>query len=204
VASPTTIAACRTVPHRDAPAPPATRTGTGTPNGFEIYCRAYCFRYALMRYESGLQLNSGYVTGTWLRPRDARYRVPRSVDARTRLALGAHRTGAGSYVGLLAHHAPAEKSTSPAEIASFALSKEDLQVPRKLDRITINPAILSGKPCIRGMRLTVRRVLQVVALYPDRAELKKEYPELEDEDVVQALEFAALSLDDEILPLEAA
>ena len=77
-------------------------------------------------------------------------------------------------------------------------------MPPKVDRITINPAILSGQPCIRGMRLTVRRVLQAVALYPDRAEFKKEYPELEDEDVVQALEFAALSLDDEIFPLEAA
>lgn len=72
------------------------------------------------------------------------------------------------------------------------------------DRITINPAILGGQPCIRGMRLTVRRVLKAVALYPDRVELKKEYPELEDEDVVQALEFAALSLDDEIFPLESA
>lgn len=72
------------------------------------------------------------------------------------------------------------------------------------DRITINPAILGGQPCIRGMRLTVRRVLKAVALYPDRVELKKEYPELEDDDVVQALEFAALSLDDEIFPLESA
>lgn len=75
---------------------------------------------------------------------------------------------------------------------------------RNFDRITINPAILGGQPCIRGMRLTVRRVLKAVALYPDRVELKKEYPELEDEDVVQALEFAALSLDDEIFPLESA
>jgi uncharacterized protein (DUF433 family) len=77
-------------------------------------------------------------------------------------------------------------------------------VSRKLDRITINPAILNGQPCIRGMRLTVRRVLKAIALYPDRAELKKEYPELDDEDVVQALEFAARNLDDQIFPLEAA
>jgi len=77
-------------------------------------------------------------------------------------------------------------------------------MPGKLDRITINSAVLGGQPCIRGMRLTVRRVLQAIALYPDRAELKKEYPDLEDDDVVQALEFAARSLDDEIFPLEAA
>lgn len=75
---------------------------------------------------------------------------------------------------------------------------------RKLDRITINPAIMNGQPCIRGMRLTVRRVVEAVALYPDRNELKSEYPELEDEDIAQALEFAARNLDDQVLPLEAA
>lgn len=56
----------------------------------------------------------------------------------------------------------------------------------------------------RGMRLTVRRVVEAVALYPDRNELKSEYPELEDEDIAQALEFAARNLDDQVLPLEAA
>lgn len=74
----------------------------------------------------------------------------------------------------------------------------------KLDRITVNPEIMNGQPCLRDMRLTVRRVVEAVALYPDRAELKAEYPELEDEDIRQALEFAALSLADEVLPLEAA
>lgn len=58
-------------------------------------------------------------------------------------------------------------------------------------RITVNPAIMNGQPCIRGMRLTVRRVLEAVALYADRAELGAEYPELEDQDIVQALEFAS-------------
>ena len=72
------------------------------------------------------------------------------------------------------------------------------------DRITVNPEIVNGQPCIRGMRLTVRRVVEAVALYPDRAELKAEYPELEDEDIRQALEFAALSVADEILPVVAA
>lgn len=49
----------------------------------------------------------------------------------------------------------------------------------------------------------MRRVLQVIALYPDRAELKREYPEVEDDDISQALDFAARNLDDQILPLEA-
>ena len=70
-----------------------------------------------------------------------------------------------------------------------------------LDRITTNPARLNGEPCIRDLRLTVRRVLQAIATYPDRSELKREYPELEDEDIRQALVFAATCLDDKILPL---
>ncbi|MEA2079389.1 MAG: DUF433 domain-containing protein [Pseudomonadota bacterium] len=74
----------------------------------------------------------------------------------------------------------------------------------KFDRITIDPEVMNGQPCIRGMRLTVRRVVDAVALYPDREELKNEYPELEDEDIRQALEFAANNLDDQIISLGAA
>jgi uncharacterized protein (DUF433 family) len=59
---------------------------------------------------------------------------------------------------------------------------------------------MNGEPCIRSLRLTVRRVLAALATYPDRAELKREYPELEDEDIRQALAFAAAYLDDKILP----
>lgn len=70
----------------------------------------------------------------------------------------------------------------------------------KFDRITINPARMNGEPCVRELRLTVRRVLEALAAYPDRADLKREYPELEDEDVRQALAFAAAYLDDKILP----
>jgi len=74
----------------------------------------------------------------------------------------------------------------------------------QFDRITIDPTRMNGQPCIRGMRLTVRRVVEAVALYSDRAELKREYPELEDDDIRQALEFAASSLDDQIITLGAA
>ena len=69
------------------------------------------------------------------------------------------------------------------------------------DRITMNPARMNGQPCIRDMRLTVKRVVALAALYPDRAELRLEYPELQDEDIQQALEFAAASLDDRIIEL---
>ncbi|MAT68991.1 MAG: hypothetical protein CMJ58_05650 [Planctomycetaceae bacterium] len=61
----------------------------------------------------------------------------------------------------------------------------------EFDRIVSDPAVLEGQPCIRGQRLTVRRVLEALALYPNRAELRAEYPELDDEDMRQALAYAA-------------
>ena len=75
---------------------------------------------------------------------------------------------------------------------------------KKLDRITVDPAVMNGQPCIRKLRLTVRRVVEAVALYPDREELQTEYPELEDEDIQQALEFATRNLESHIIPLVAA
>ena len=75
---------------------------------------------------------------------------------------------------------------------------------KKLDRITVNPEIMNGQPCIRGMRLTVRRVLEALTLYPDWDEMQAEYPELEKEDIQQALAFAAINLDNQVIPLEAA
>jgi uncharacterized protein (DUF433 family) len=74
----------------------------------------------------------------------------------------------------------------------------------KFDRISVDPAKMNGQPCIRGLRITVRRVLEALAVYPDRTEFQREYPELEDEDIRQALEFAAASLDDRTLELAAA
>ena len=59
------------------------------------------------------------------------------------------------------------------------------------DRITCNPAILNGQPTIRGMCLSVQRVLKALAAYPNWDDLRREYPELEAEDIRQALTFAA-------------
>jgi len=71
----------------------------------------------------------------------------------------------------------------------------------KLDRITSNPARMNGQPCIRNLRLTVRRVIELLATYPEREDLCREFPELEDEDIQQALIFAANYLDDRIIDL---
>jgi uncharacterized protein (DUF433 family) len=69
-------------------------------------------------------------------------------------------------------------------------------------RITINPKRMNGQPCIRNLRLTVRRVIEAVALYPNREELQREYPELEEDDIREALAYAAANLDDKVLELD--
>jgi uncharacterized protein (DUF433 family) len=46
---------------------------------------------------------------------------------------------------------------------------------RRFDRISVNPAVMNGQPCITGTRLTVRRVVEAVAVYPGRGVLKAEY-----------------------------
>ena len=67
----------------------------------------------------------------------------------------------------------------------------------KLERITSNPNRMKGQPCIRNLRLTVRRVIELLATYSNREELRQEFPELEDEDTQQALVFASSYLDDQ-------
>ena len=59
------------------------------------------------------------------------------------------------------------------------------------DRITLRPDRMNGQPCVRDLRLTVRRVLEALAMYPDRADLFRQYPELEPDDVRQVLAFNA-------------
>lgn len=70
------------------------------------------------------------------------------------------------------------------------------------DRILVDPSRMNGQPCLRGLRLTVRRVLEIAALYPDPAERRREFPELEDEDVSQAVRYAALHLPDQVHTLD--
>jgi uncharacterized protein (DUF433 family) len=65
------------------------------------------------------------------------------------------------------------------------------------DRITVEPGKCGGKPCIRGMRITVRRVLELLASYPDQAAILAEYPFLEPEDLRQVLRYAAAAVDDD-------
>ena len=63
------------------------------------------------------------------------------------------------------------------------------------DRITSASTILNGQPAIRGKRLTVRRVIEALAIWPDWDDPRREYPELEPNDIRQALAFAVRAFD---------
>jgi uncharacterized protein (DUF433 family) len=73
---------------------------------------------------------------------------------------------------------------------------------RGFDRITADPAVLGGKPCIRGMRLSVQRLLEILSETASWNDLREDYPEIEEEDIRQALAFAAAMLGDRIIPFE--
>ena len=68
------------------------------------------------------------------------------------------------------------------------------------DRITAEENKLAGKPCLRGIRIAVVHVLGCLAAYPNRADLFENYPCLEEEDISQALHFAATALENMRMP----
>lgn len=74
----------------------------------------------------------------------------------------------------------------------------------KLSRITIDPAVCTGKPCIRGLRFTVARLLGLLAAGESRDSILKAYPYLEPEDIDEALSYAAFLANEETLLLASA
>ena len=74
---------------------------------------------------------------------------------------------------------------------------------RTLDRITIDPAVMGGKACIRGMRVTVGTVVGLLASGRSPAEILESYPYLEQEDIEQSLAYAAWRLEEREVPLSA-
>ncbi len=70
-----------------------------------------------------------------------------------------------------------------------------------LDRIMFDPKIMGGRACIRGMRITVSLVVNLVANGMTTDEILKEYPDLEAEDIRQALQYASSLANEEIHPL---
>jgi len=64
-------------------------------------------------------------------------------------------------------------------------------MPTHLDRITFDSTVMGGKPCLRGMRVTVGMLVGLIASGHTRDEILVLYPYLEDEDITQALRYAA-------------
>lgn len=68
-----------------------------------------------------------------------------------------------------------------------------------LNRITFNPDQCGGRPCIRGMRIRVKDVLDLLAAKVPEDEILEDYPYLEPEDITACLEFAAMEADHPVL-----
>ena len=62
---------------------------------------------------------------------------------------------------------------------------------QNLDRITRDPEVMGGKPCLRGIRVTVGMIVGLVAAGRSNQEILGAYPYLDEEDIRQALEYAA-------------
>lgn len=72
---------------------------------------------------------------------------------------------------------------------------------RQLDRITFDPKVMTGKACIRGMRVPVSLVVNLVANGKTTAEIIEDYPYLEPEDIRQSLLYAAWAAEERAIPI---
>jgi len=77
----------------------------------------------------------------------------------------------------------------------------NLKGPTHLDRITINPDVMDYQPCIRGLRIPVFLVVKLMASCKSIREILDDYPELEEEDVKQALEHVAWATAETSIPM---
>ncbi len=72
----------------------------------------------------------------------------------------------------------------------------------ELHRITINPEQCGGRPCLRGLRIRVSDILDLLAAGASREEILEDYPYLEPGDITAALEYAARQLDHTVLSVQ--
>ncbi|MEM8559372.1 MAG: DUF433 domain-containing protein [Bacteroidota bacterium] len=74
----------------------------------------------------------------------------------------------------------------------------------RFERITFDPAVLGGRACIRGLRISVALVLNLVANGMGAADIVAAYPDLDEADVAEALRYAAWLADERVEPLDLA
>ena len=71
----------------------------------------------------------------------------------------------------------------------------------KLERITIDPEVMGGQPCIRGLRIPVSLIIKLIASGKKIEDILEDYPELKKEDIKQSLEYAAWTVSEKVLPI---
>ena len=76
-----------------------------------------------------------------------------------------------------------------------------METTNGFDRVTFDPSIMGGRACIRGLRITVSLLLNLVANGKTSIDILKEYPDLEGEDIRQALQYAAWLASEEVHPI---
>jgi uncharacterized protein (DUF433 family) len=72
-----------------------------------------------------------------------------------------------------------------------------METKMKFERITVDPAVCTGKPCIRGLRFPVSRLLGLMAAGETKESILKAYPYLEPADIDEALNYAAMLAEEE-------
>jgi uncharacterized protein (DUF433 family) len=125
-----------------------------------------------------------------------RHRERVKLVARVCTADSALQTGHSAEKGL--------RHRRPSRLRPVCATKYPREASMRFDRITRDPDRMNGQPCVRDLRMTVRRVVEIVAACPDRDKVRADYPELEDEDIAQALAYAAASMDDAIIDIRRA
>ncbi|HWL95274.1 MAG TPA: DUF433 domain-containing protein [Phycisphaerae bacterium] len=70
---------------------------------------------------------------------------------------------------------------------------------QEFDRISVNPEIMGGRPCIRGMRFPISRILSMLAARENEEDILANHPDLEPEDIRQAMSYAARIADEEVV-----
>jgi uncharacterized protein (DUF433 family) len=77
----------------------------------------------------------------------------------------------------------------------------DLSMTKLLDRISIDPAVCGGKPCIKGTRIWVSLVLDLLAAGMSEFDVRNEYPALKREDILTAIAYGAEAARDRVIPV---
>jgi uncharacterized protein (DUF433 family) len=90
------------------------------------------------------------------------------------------------------------------EIQATGAARASIWDMRQLERITIDPRVCLGQPTIRGMRITVSLILKTLAAGRSVTEVLAAYPELEEQDVRQAMQYAAWLASDQLHLVESA